>query len=75
MNTRTGPGTEYEKANKFAQYGDKLYILKDTVGWVEYSLNENSDWSGWVKKSILFQLMNGKKKNRKKPPNLKHNMK
>ena len=56
VNTRTGPGTDFEKSKKFAQYGDKLYILKDTAGWIKYKLEKDSDWSGWVKKEFTVSI-------------------
>jgi len=56
VNTRTGPGTNFEKAKKYAQYGDRLHVLKDTAGWIKYTLGEGSNWSGWVKKEFTTPL-------------------
>lgn len=54
IDIRTGPGINYSlDSSGTLVEGEKIYVLKDTLGWLKFRVTENDiGWHGWVKKDL-----------------------
>ena len=52
IDIRTGPGINYSlDSSGTLVEGEKIYVFKDTLGWLKFRVTENDiGWHGWVKK-------------------------
>lgn len=60
VNVRTGPGINFDilESGQLVK-GEKLYVIKDSIQWIRFSLIPNdTTWTAWVKKDLTVSKTN-----------------